>query len=83
MLPSFNLVYSYVDFYRCLASLPKVSTGVRLVRLECNVTLYPSSSLFTTLKTAIQSIENITINTIVELYEPIAIEGHYVIYFTL
>ena len=51
------------------------------MRLECNVTLYPPSSLFTTLKTAIQSIENITNNNFVELYEPIAIEGHYIMYF--
>ena len=83
MLPSFNLVYSYVDFCRCLVSLPKLLRNAWYVRLECNVTLYPPSSLFTTLKTTIQSIENITTNNIVELFEPIAIEGHYVINFTL
>ena len=66
---------------RCLESLPKISINVQYVRLECNVTLYPPSSLFTTLKTAIQSIENITNNNFVELYEPIAIEGHYIMYF--
>ena len=78
MLPSFKLVYSYLHFYRCLASLPTTSTGNRLARLECNVTLYPPSSLFTTLKTAIQSIENITTSNIVELFGPITIEGHHI-----
>ena len=67
--------------FRCLESLPNITINVQYVRLECNVTLYPPSSLFTTLKGAIQSLENITTNDIVELYEPIAIEGHYIICF--